>query len=234
MQANPTHSRFLDASWYGRYQSCIVGGAGGIGSWLTLFLARQGHSIYLYDFDTVEEHNIGGQLYSTEDIGLSKVSATYTNVQRFTNNSIYSINERYDENSFPGPVMFACFDNMASRKLMVEKWVQHNFFPDRVPVPDELFLFMDGRLNAETADILCLQTKEDVERYLKDDYFEDSKVADAPCTFKATSHCGAILAGMMTSIFNNAIANKFANEGRSVPYKTSIYLPTVNVITDES
>ncbi|MHA1199668.1 MAG: hypothetical protein ACTSQF_10110, partial [Candidatus Heimdallarchaeaceae archaeon] len=62
-----TKSRFRDASWFGNVETLttpiVVGGAGGIGSWLTFFLARMlsNNYIFLYDFDTVEEVNMAGQ-----------------------------------------------------------------------------------------------------------------------------------------------------------------------------
>ena len=76
-----TKSRFRDAAWYGNIETLttpiVVGGAGGIGSWLTLFLARmlsESH-LFLYDFDMVEEVNMAGQLFGRQHIGMSKVNA---------------------------------------------------------------------------------------------------------------------------------------------------------------
>ena len=63
---------------------CTIGGAGGIGSWLALFLSRAGIRPTIYDFDYVERRNMGGQFYSQEDIGRPKVQALASNIRNFT------------------------------------------------------------------------------------------------------------------------------------------------------
>ena len=80
-------SRFSDAPWMKNIQEHIVviGGAGGIGSWLTLLLSRMGSEIVVYDFDKIEEHNIGGQWFKKEDIGNTKVNALRNNIRNFSN-----------------------------------------------------------------------------------------------------------------------------------------------------
>jgi len=225
-----SHSRFKGASWYGHQQDIVIGGAGGIGSWLSLMLARAGHSLYVYDFDDLEEHNLGGQLYSHSDVGQSKVEALASTIYNLSQESISTYNEKYTkDNGIVSPVMFACFDNMEARKVMFEKWLATCALDGE---PFKGCIFIDGRLNAETAEIFCISESQHVKRWLTD-WFPDEKVEDAPCTFKATSHCAAILAGMMVACLNNFISNKFEGEERSVPYKTSIWLPTMMVKTEE-
>lgn len=226
-ERDPIHGRFSGASWYNHPVTAIVGGAGGIGSWLTLFLARQGHDIHVFDFDTVEEHNIGGQIYELTQVGSAKVDALNTICQQLANCPISVYNERYDENSMSGPYLFSCFDNMEARMAMFRNWA---LISQEANWEGE-WLFIDGRLNAETAEFFCVHNRETADKWLKT-WFPDSKVEDAPCTYKATSHCAAILAGMMTGALNNFVANMQEGEQREVPFRTSIWLPTMTVISE--
>ena len=54
-------ARFGDAPWMEGMSDrfATIGGAGGIGSWLALLLSRMGIQIQSFDFDIIEEHNIG-------------------------------------------------------------------------------------------------------------------------------------------------------------------------------
>lgn len=236
--ANDRHSRFKGASWYKYPQDIIIGGAGGIGSWLSLFLARQGHSLHVYDFDTVEEHNIGGQFYGPDNIGHPKATMLADNLRSLGAGSISSYPSRYTkEEGMTSNVMIACFDNMEARKAMFEKWYGESLVAGGFKEDDQAQgfvppIFIDGRLNAETAEIFCVTDKRSAEKWLAD-WFPDSKVEDAPCTYKATTHCAAVLAGMMVACLNNHTANTMEEEQRSVPYRTSIWLPSMTVKTEE-
>jgi len=146
-------SRFRDASWFEKVDKfvvpIIVGGAGGIGSWLTLFLSRMlppTSYIMLYDFDTVEEVNMAGQLFRTQDIGKLKVDAIKDIVYSFSGyEKINVMPERYDKDSLKSPIMFSGFDNMKARKDMFENWLSEaEGYPESI--------FIDGRLNNRSKD----------------------------------------------------------------------------------
>ena len=75
-------ARFSDAPWASEIRSITIGGAGGLGSWLAMFLARVGHRIDIYDFDHVGTENIGGgQFYSERQAGQAKTSALRSNIR---------------------------------------------------------------------------------------------------------------------------------------------------------
>lgn len=226
------HARFKDAIWYAP-QDIIVGGVGGIGSWLSLLLSRADHYLYLFDDDFVALENIGGQLFATADVGQPKVQAMKKLINAFSDNQKVETFGRYTEESIVGNIMFSCFDNMAARKLMVQKWYKYQM-GKKVRDKKEVNVFIDGRLEAETFIIYTLRSPRDYERYMSE-WFDDSVIPDAPCTFRATSNNAAIIAGNMVAVLNNVITNKIeGDEGRVTPYRIRYQLPTFTFKIEEN
>ena len=200
---NIKQSRFRDASWFDKVSDLnipiIVGGAGGIGSWLVVLLARMLPAnlyMFLYDNDRVEEVNMAGQLYSKKHIGLSKVDALNDIVKNFSDfKGLKPMNELYDKKSLKSPIMFSCFDNMKARKTMFENW--HNEAKDFGNG-----IFIDGRLLAEQLQVLFV-TLETADKYKKDYLFDDKEVEAENCSYKQTSHFAANIGAKMVQGFTN-------------------------------
>lgn len=211
--------RFSDALWASPIQHIVVGGAGGIGSYVAFFLSRIGHALYLYDMDVIDETNMGGQLYTIKQIGLNKAEAMKDSLTDFTGATNITTFQQYtEEDGLTSPIMFSCFDNMLARKLMFEKWC---LLPDRE-------VFIDGRNLAEVGNVFVVQKgqEEEYRKYL----YDDSEVQDAPCSFKSTSHCSALIASLMVSGMNNYLTNKKAGfNDRVVPFKTDFELPIFSI-----
>ena len=207
-------SRFRDASWFEKVDKfvipIIVGGAGGIGSWLTLFLSRMlppTSYIILYDFDKVEEVNMAGQLFRTQDIGKLKVNAMRDIVRDFSGYERITMQpDRYDLESLKSPVMFSCFDNMVARKDMFENWLQEaESYPDSI--------FIDGRLNAEQFQVFYV-TLDNALKYKNNHLFNDSEVEDVNCSYKQTTHFAAAIAAKMVQGFT-----AFLDSTYELPFK---------------
>ncbi len=209
--------RFKDAPWMGLELEVIIGGAGGIGSWLSLFLARQGVQITLFDMDTVEQVNLGGQLFSENHIGMMKVEAVADISSDFAN-AIIDQEGEYTKDSITHKYVFSAFDNMKARTIMFEKWAAQ-------ATDDSIFI--DGRLLAEEGSIYVV-TKAKIEEYRKT-LFSDEEVLLVSCSYKSTSHCSALIASLMTSCFNNYITNiKAGIDLREVPFNINFQLPVLN------
>lgn len=209
------HTRFKDADWYGITHDIIVGGAGGIGSWLAMFLSRIGHNIYIYDDDNIDQTNMGGQMYKQSQIGLNKAIAVKENCESFNGSDLVTCYGRYDENrGLASPIMITCFDNMVGRKLMFEKWAKQG----------NRELFLDGRMLAETGMIFAVVPGQ--EDAYREELFDDAEVEDAPCSFKATSHCGALVGVLLTNALNSYLGNKALGvEARILPFRHDFELP---------
>lgn len=212
---NKYHNNFKGASWYeySEDQRISVLGAGGIGSNLVFNLSRTVLSdIFLFDFDKVEEHNIGSQFFTRVCEGGEKVyELAKLMEEEFGVNTVrplaVNINEFPDYVSYILPITVAAFDNMEARKKAFNDWQS---YPDRQ-------LFIDGRLRATEYEIFCVTPG------LEDEYrktlFDSSDVPDDPCTFKQTTYAGMMIGARITSFITNHFYNKHSGEEVcSVPF----------------
>lgn len=222
------NNRFKDAPWFQTLgaEQCIVGGAGGISSWLCLLLARAGFKIMVYDFDTIEHHNLGGQFYGISDIHKLKVNALKDRIAEMgADYRIEAIPERFDEFAMVHKYMFSGFDNMQARTVMFEMWYEKQVLKSANRADN---IFIDGRLLAEQMQIFCItgDNQYSIDKYRKEYLFDDSEVEDGPCSFKQTTHAATIIAGLMTGFFTNHITN--IREGkviRTIPFYTEYFIP---------
>lgn len=217
------HNRFKDAPWYSKMGevNILIGGAGGIGSWTSLLLARAGFYIIVYDYDRIEEHNLGGQLYKRSTIGDYKVEALHTLIMELSNDDITIQTDRLDENSMSSKYCISAFDNMLARKQMFSNWV-------KMYGSDPEAIFIDGRLNAEQMWVYCVRGEDLIAKKSYGDLlFDDSEVEEEACTMKQTSHAAAMIASHITGFFANHITNVRANDHnlRSVPFEWSYFIP---------
>ncbi len=238
-------SRFKDAPWFPKEETnVIIGGAGGIGSWLTLMLSRAGFFPIVYDFDRLEEHNLAGQLYTKSDAEamVPKVDALKGLCKQFADTDITVMNERYTKDSMSHHYVFSAFDNMQARKDMFNAWCEYvkewKEFQDIAVMSEETNInitepiFIDGRLTAEQMQIFCV-TPDKIEEYEKH-LFDDTEVQDAPCTMKQTSHSAAMIASHMVGFFTNHMTNNAVKDkDRTVPFFWEYFIP-INYINENA
>lgn len=230
--------RFKDAPWFPLEEvNTIVGGVGGIGSWLTLMLARAGFIPLVYDFDTFEIHNMSGQLVPEKLIGKIKVDAVAEVVKDFTGTTIHTFNEKYTADTMSHCYVFSGFDNMQARKDMFSAWCDYveAWQEDVKDTPEvasqDIPIFIDGRLLMEQMQIFCV-TPDKIDAY-KEHLFDDAEVKEAPCTLKQTSHSAAMIASHMVGFFTNHMTNVYAKEViRNVPFQWEYFIP-LDLITVE-
>ena len=240
-----THSsRFKDAPWFPKEETAIiVGGAGGIGSWLSLLLSRAGFYPIVYDYDRLEEHNLAGQLYTKLDAenNVLKVDALKGLCKNFADTDITVMNERYAKDSMSHHYVMSAFDNMQARKDMFEAWCEyvedweslqkHEKDLNGEDKFNEVPIFIDGRLTAEQMQIFCV-TPKNISKY-KEHLFDDSEVEDAPCTMKQTSHSAAMIASHMVGFFTNHMTNNAEKDiTRALPFLWEYFIP-LNYINEQ-
>ena len=217
------HSRFSSADWFDviAHKNVLLGGAGGIGSWTALLLARTNvGSIRIYDDDKVETANLAGQFFSISDVGKYKVEAVTNHLRNIANyySSSY-VKDRFTLDTPPYKIMIGGFDNMTARKVFFRSW---NAFR-RASVAEDFsnYLLIDARLSAEVLQVYCLQGDDEASiTYYKDNcLFSDDEADPTVCSYKQTSFMANMIAGTIANLFVNWCANK-AGGFRPVPFFT--------------
>lgn len=227
------HERFKDAPWYKITRECIsIYGAGGIGSWLALALARCGFNLRLIDFDTVDEVNLAGQFYGPHNIGQEKTIAVVDNiydyVQQDSINILFHSSKITPENVHRivlDDIMVVAFDNIYARKLVFEKWVQDG---------NDISYFIDGRMTVDTGMIFCISHKDQkaIEKYRNEELIDDDLIPDDVCSYKATTNNGMFIGSLMSQIVINVLLKKVNNNPMPLPYKTRYILPMLKMETE--
>lgn len=207
-----TSSRFSSAIWYDNVKSktVLLAGVGGIGSYVAFLLARmQIRNLLMYDPDIVEEANMSGQLYSTDNINAPKVEAigemckSYASYYNFC-----AIQERFTKNCIARDIMICGFDNMSSRRVFFEKWKEH--VKEKSEEDKSKCLFIDGRLSAEEFQILCIKGDDtyNIDRYADEYLFSDEEAEETICSYKQTSFMANMIGSYIVNLFINFCANE--------------------------
>lgn len=206
-----TKIRFNSALWANRMYAILIGGAGGIGSWLAFFLARtNSHILHVVDPDIVSEVNLGGQFYGKKDINKTKLSALENNINILNTPPalFFGFNKRIEEvegiEEFE--YVFSGFDNMDARRHLFNRWKSN---PDRK-------LFVDARLLAEQYEVFFVQ--KGMEEKYEATLFDQSESFEAACTFKSTTHWAAMCAARMVHGFNAFLANEHHPDTYELPF----------------
>lgn len=187
-QLGSKHWRQLDIADPERLKVPVtVVGAGGIGSEVVKILAKVGFStIEVYDFDSVEDHNLPNQFYRNKDVGKPKVDALKEIISDFSDVSIDAYNEEFIKQK-SNEMLIVTVDSMTAR-IAIYNAVKYQ--------PQVKFL-MDARMGGEffcvyTVDMSNPLEKEAYEKSL----YPSSEAVELPCTAKSIMYC----VGMVSAV----------------------------------
>ena len=169
-------------------QEITIIGAGAIGSWTCLALAKMGLcNIRVYDFDVVSEENMNSQLYPLKAIGNPKCQSLQDLIYQFTATPIKVHTEKWDGQVHPGLVITAV-DSMQVRRQVYDAYVA------QAPHTKAI---IDPRMSAENALLYVYKPMDEHDSltYSKSLY-SDSQGTQEPCTAKATIYTANLLAGL--------------------------------------
>jgi hypothetical protein len=176
----------------------VIVGAGAIGSFTALSLAKMGYkNITVYDFDTVETVNIGSQFFDVASIGKKKVSALIDMVWNFTGIVITGHDRAVTKDDHLScDILIAAVDNMAVRKMLYETSDYH--------------WFIDPRMGAEFATLNVVRgagDRREHDSYTKSLYSDDEAVSER-CTAKATVYTVLLIAGQVVKAVKDVTCGK--------------------------
>lgn len=178
----------IDSRLHGMKTAVI--GAGGIGSFLVLSLAKMGIAdLIVCDPDEVEPHNVPNQLYGEADVGLAKVQALAGIVGRQTGTFIEPIEGEVTEPStqLPGhDLLIAAVDSMEARKKLFEGRNSEGWY-------------MDGRMGAQMAWVLTVPPGDKGE-YYQSKLYSDKEASEEPCTARSTVYGGYAISCVLANI----------------------------------
>jgi len=131
---------------------CKIFGAGSIGSIMATQLAKTGFKdITLYDYDTVDEDNIGSQEYRLSHIGMKKTEAIQNLLKEDYGFEVAAVEGKITEETVITPeentIYFCAFDSLEGRNLV---WNKLKDFPvvwgeSRIGLTAQRFYFVDLR-----------------------------------------------------------------------------------------
>lgn len=170
-------------------EKITVIGAGAIGGWVTLSLAKMGFDdITVFDFDKVDVVNLNSQFYRTKDIGRHKAAALQELVESFTDVKIKAFLTPYEKGIFPG-IVISAVDSMEVRRTI---WANH---AGKSPFTKAI---IDCRMGAEEGLLYVMKpmSKHDQKSYQKSLY-SDAEAVQERCTAKSTIYCANMLSGLV-------------------------------------
>ncbi|MFA5013964.1 MAG: ThiF family adenylyltransferase [Actinomycetota bacterium] len=169
-------------------------GAGGIGSFTTLALAKMGCTdLTVIDFDKVSIHNVASQFYKIDQVGQDKVKALAENIKENIGVEIKQVNKKFQDflkNGYShSSVLICAVDSMEER---IEIW--------RLIMENKKFdCYIDARMGGELLRILVVNPH-DKNSILHYDSKLSLNVHKEPCTARSIVYNTFICGGLVASV----------------------------------
>lgn len=192
----------------------VVVGAGSIGSWATLALAKMGCSdLTVIDHDEVSEENIGPQIYGPNDIGKKKVSVLAKIIEDRVGLKIKTYSSKGESvlGDLTKVILILALDSLEARRQCV---IANGNKPPSV--------IIDMRMKKELISAYLAFDKKSTLNFQKS-LDNKVKVDEGKCSEKAVSYNTFICGGLVAN-FVKKIANK-----EDLPHSLIVDLEILNI-----
>jgi molybdopterin/thiamine biosynthesis adenylyltransferase len=185
-------------------------GAGSIGSWVTLGLAKLGlQSVTVWDFDKVEMHNSPNQIYSPRDNGKFKVEALTEIVEDLTGLKIEAYPKKFppseynlDYSKYQRHLIISAVDSMESRE-MIWSWLKDKNTEEYV------HQLIDGRMGGENISVYAVRSLASPKAYENTLYSDDTsgikndrlrELSEVPCTARGIIDVSLFISSVIVNL----------------------------------
>jgi hypothetical protein len=147
-------------------------------------------NLTIWDFDTVEEHNIANQLYPIDAVGKLKVEALSAVVEGFGGLRPQVVPKAFAAEERVSGVVCACVDTMEARRQI---WQAVRFKP-------AVSLYLDARVAGEIGVLYTVKPCDIHQvRFYEQTLYSDEEALDLPCTERSIIYNGFFVAALMVS-----------------------------------
>lgn len=190
MRPDQLHDRFSNiVPQRTRDFTVLIAGAGMVGSWTALALARMVKEVHIWDFDVVSAENIGVQAYHSMQIGRHKTEALEALA---VGTPLTGHVGSFPEEIPSCDIVISCVDSIEGRRKIAEDCYDQ-----------DVSYFIDTRVLGEIACIFPV--------YLEDGMYQDyilslpegDELVSAPCGSKGTAFAGMWVASQVCAIVNS-------------------------------
>jgi len=182
-------------------------GAGSLGSFTALLLAKMARAfsweLRLFDFDSVEAHNLRNQLFREADVGVSKVAALADILRLLCGETLAlsATEAKIDNETFLRDAIIVLVDNMKTRREAFEA----------AKYRADVSLFVDARSGGSAAMVYALNPRDpDQVRRYEETLYNDEEAVPAPCADERTAPTifaiAAAIARILALYENDALA----------------------------
>lgn len=158
-------------------KSILVVGAGAIGGFTTMALAKMGATkITVFDADKIEPHNIPNQIYPYSSLNRSKVGSLYKLAQDFSGGTkIKSLEAKWHPNrKNSSEIVIAAVDDMDTRKMIWDS------------VKDTCKLFIDPRMGGLVYRVYAIEPRNKKQvKFYESNLYPSSKAVKERCGQKS-------------------------------------------------